>query len=113
MLPVIHAIEGGSVGTIHQDANGTADLGLMQVNTIWIPALAARARLTPQETETRLVNDACFNIAASALILRTYLAETNNALLPAIGDYHSHTPALNTAYSALAERKAQELFAGP
>ncbi len=113
VLPVIQAIEGGSVGTIHQDSNGTADLGVMQVNTIWIPALAARAGLTQAETEQHLVYDPCFNIAASALILRSYLAETDNALLPAIGDYHSHTPALNTAYAALAESKARELFAGP
>jgi hypothetical protein len=113
VLPVIQAIEGGTVGMIHQDSNGTADLGVMQVNTLWVPALAARAGLTAQATEQRLIGDPCFNIAASALILRTYLAQTDNALLPAIGDYHSHTPALNTAYVAMAENKARELFAGP
>jgi hypothetical protein len=110
VLPVIQAIEGGSVGMVRPDTNGTADLGVMQVNTIWIPALAARAGLSDAQTEHRLIDDPCFNIAAAALILRTYLAETDGALLPAIGDYHSHTPALNTAYTALAERKARELF---
>jgi soluble lytic murein transglycosylase-like protein len=113
VLPVVHAIEGGAVGTVRQDSNGTADLGVMQINTIWVPALAARAGLSEAATEQRLIEDPCFNIAASALILRSYLAEANGALLPAIGDYHSHTPALNTAYAALAERKARELFAGP
>lgn len=111
VLPVIQSIEGGSVGTIRPDQNGTADLGVMQINTIWVPALSARAGLTPTETAHRLVYDPCFNIAASALILRSYLAETNGALLPAIGDYHSHTPALNNAYTAMAENKARELFA--
>jgi hypothetical protein len=112
VLPVIQAIEGGTVGMVRPDTNGTADLGVMQVNTIWVPALAARAGLSQAETERQLIDDPCFNIAAAALILRTYLYETNGALLPAIGDYHSHTPALNTAYTALAERKARQLFTG-
>jgi soluble lytic murein transglycosylase-like protein len=110
VLPVIQAIEGGSVGTVRPDANGTADLGVMQVNTIWVPPLAARAGLTLAAARQRLVDDPCFNIAASALILKVYLAQTNGALLPAIGDYHSHTPALNTAYTAQAEQKARQLF---
>lgn len=110
VLPVIQSIEGGAPGMIRPDSNGTADLGVMQVNTIWIPALANHARLSEAQTKTLLINDACFNIAAAALILRTYLAEEHGDLLPALGDYHSHTPALNTAYTALAERKAGELF---
>lgn len=112
VLPVIQSLEGGAPGLVHQDANGTADLGVMQVNTIWVPALAARARLSQAETRNRLINDSCFNIAAAALILRGYLAETHGALLPAVGDYHSHTPALNGSYTALAIRRAGEMFAG-
>jgi hypothetical protein len=110
VLPVIHAIEGGTVGTITRDANGTADLGVMQVNTLWIPAIAAQAHMTPAATQNHLVNDPCFNIAAAALILRVYLRETNGALLPAIGDYHSHTPPLNQAYQLKAEATARFLF---
>lgn len=110
VLPVIQEIEGGAVGVVHQNTNGTEDLGVMQVNTIWIPMLAARARFSEAETRARLVNDACFNIAAAALILRGYLKETHGALLPAIGDYHSHTPALNDAYASKAEIAAEHLF---
>jgi hypothetical protein len=110
ILPVIHAIEGGAAGTVTQDANGTADLGVMQVNSLWIPAIAAQARMTEAAARNHLVNDACFNIAAAALILRVYLRETNGALLPAIGDYHSHTPPLNQAYQSKAEAVARTLF---
>lgn len=110
VLPVIQSIEGGAPGMIIPDANGTADLGVMQVNTIWLPALSQRSGLSTQDTETRLINDPCFNIAAAALILRNYLAQEHGNLLPAIGDYHSHTPTLNTNYTQLAERKARELF---
>jgi hypothetical protein len=111
VLPVIQKIEGGAVGVVHQNDNGTQDLGVMQVNTIWVPALAARSGFSEAETKKRLIDDPCFNIAAAALILRGYLAETHGALLPAIGDYHSHTPALNGAYKALAEDMARRLFA--
>ena len=110
ILPVIHAIEGGATGMIRPDSNGTADLGVMQVNTIWIPALAVKARLSGAQTESRLIADPCFNIAASALILRVYLAEDHGDLMTAIGDYHSHTPALMNDYEALAERTARRLF---
>ncbi len=111
VLPVIQKIEGGTVGITHQNSNGTQDLGVMQVNTIWVPALAERAGFSEAETRRRLIDDPCFNIAAAALILRGYLAQTHGALLPAIGDYHSHTQALNGAYMALAEDTARRLFA--
>ena len=111
VLPVIQKIEGGSAGIVTQDTNGTEDFGVMQVNSIWIGPLATRARLPEDITRQRLIDDPCFNIAAAALILQTYLAETHGALLLAIGDYHSHTPGLNAAYVAQAERKAVQLFA--
>jgi hypothetical protein len=110
ILPVIQHIEGGAVGMVRPDDNGTADLGVMQVNTIWIPEIAARARLSEAVTAEKLVRDPCFNIAAAALILRVYLAETHGALLPAIGDYHSHTLLLNRAYTLQAEAAARKLF---
>lgn len=113
VLPVIHALEGGAVGSVHANANGTDDLGVMQVNTIWIPALAARAGLSAVQTRDHLTNDACFNIAAAALILRTYMMETDGALLPAIGDYHSHTPLLNATYQMQAVHVAGEMFGAP
>lgn len=112
ILPVIQHIEGGRVGLVRPDTNGTDDLGVMQVNTIWVPAIAARARLSPDVTERKLINDPCFNIAAAAVILRVYLKQDGGALLPAIGDYHSHTFSLNRAYTLRAEAAAGRLF-GP
>jgi len=112
ILPVIQYIEGGRVGLVRPDTNGTDDLGVMQVNTIWVPALAGRARLSPAVTERALITDPCFNIAAAAVILRLYLRQDGGALLPAIGDYHSHSWALNRAYTLRAEAAAGRLF-GP
>ncbi len=110
VLPVIQVIEGGDIGTSRQDANGTQDLGPMQGNTVWLSSLAARAGLSEAETRARLLNEPCFNIAAAALVLKTYLEQEHGALLPAIGDYHSHRAAPHDAYVAKAEDTALRLF---
>jgi len=112
VLVVIQHIEGGAPGLVRPDRNGTADLGVMQVNTIWVDEIAAQARLPPRVAERKLIGDPCFNIAAAGLIMRWYLNQDGGALLPAIGDYHSHTPALNRAYTRRAEDEAARLF-GP
>ncbi len=110
ILPAIQHIEGGRVGLVRPDTNGTDDLGVMQINTIWVPAIAARAGMSPAVTERALINDPCFNIAAAAVILRVYLRQEGGTLLPAIGDYHSHSRALNRVYTLQAEAAARRLF---
>ena len=42
VLPAIRAVEGGAVGTVSQNRDGSQDLGLMQINTRWLPVLAQR-----------------------------------------------------------------------
>ncbi len=109
-LPAIQAVEGGRPGLIHVNQNGTSDLGVMQVNTIWIGPLANFARMQPQAVRTRLVDDPCFNIAAAGAILRAYLREANGDLMTAVRFYHSHTPELGEAYLAKVLRSARILF---
>jgi hypothetical protein len=111
VLPSIQAVEGGRVGMMHMNANQTADLGLMQVNTTWIRPLASYAHMPSQTVAERLINDPCFNIAASAAIMRVYLNETHGNLMTAIGYYHSHTPALSIAYQQKVLSAAVTLFA--
>ena len=112
VLPSIQAVEGGAPGVVHHDTDGTADLGVMQVNTLWVRPLALLTGLTPAAVQARLLGDACFNIAAAAAILRAYLNRTHDLML-AIGDYHSHTPALNQAYQLEVLAQARRLFVGP
>jgi hypothetical protein len=110
VLPSIQAVEGGRIGLVHANANGTADLGLMQVNTIWIVPLARYARLMPGQVADRLVHDGCFNIAAAAAIMRVYLTEAHGNLMLAIGHYHSHTPDLSRDYQERVLSAARALF---
>lgn len=109
-LPAIYAVEGGAVGVVSPNTNGTADLGVMQINTIWLPDIARAAKLPVDKVKDRLINDACFNIAAAGAILRMYLNEERGDLMRAIGNYHSHTPALNAAYQERVLSAAARLF---
>lgn len=110
VLPSIQAVEGGAPGTVHRNADGSFDLGVMQVNTLWVGPIAARIHETPDAVLARLTNDACFNIAAAALILRGYLNETHGDLMQAVGDYHSHTKLLNLAYRSHVVAVASAMF---
>ena len=110
VLPSIHVVEGGAVGTVARNVDGTEDLGVMQVNTLWLDRLAYLSRLPAPEVRRRLVFDPCFNIAAAGVIMRTYLDETGGDLMLAVGDYHSHTPALNRGYQARVLGAARRLF---
>jgi len=110
VLPSIQAVEGGRPGLVHMNANETADLGIMQVNTAWIQPLAQYARMVPDAVADHLINDPCFNIAAAAAIMRLYLTEAHGNLLAAVGYYHSHTPALSAAYQQKVLAAAVTLF---
>ncbi len=112
VLPSIQAVEGGGPGVVHRNTDGSSDLGVMQINTLWLPLLARYTRLDAAEVRERLLNRACFNIAAAGLILRTYLDETRGDLMQAIGNYHSHTPLLNQGYQAKVRNSAAAMF-GP
>jgi soluble lytic murein transglycosylase-like protein len=111
VLPSIHAIEGGRVGLMHSNSDGSTDLGVMQINTLWVAPLARITGLPEVNVRDRLLNDPCFNIAAAGRIMRIYLNETKGDLLRAVGDYHSHTPVLNQSYQAKVLDAARAMFA--
>ena len=113
VLPSIQSVEGGQIGSVGRNADGSEDLGVMQVNTLWLAPLARLSRLPGPEVRRRLVEEPCFGIAAAGAILRLYLDETNGDLMLAIGDYHSHTPALNQHYRLAVMQAAFRLFVRP
>ena len=110
VLPAIQHVEGGQPGLARMNNNGTEDLGIMQINTIWLPYLSTYTRLSQAEVRDRLLNRACFNIAAAGLVMRIYLDETGGDLMRAVGNYHSHTTVLNQNYQAKVMRSAALLF---
>ncbi len=109
-LPSIQAVEGGQVGMVHPNTDGSADLGVMQINTVWVVPIARVLHETPAQVSVRLIHDACFSIAAAGDILKLHYLERHDWML-AIGDYHSHTPLLNTSYQVMVSNRAALLFA--
>ena len=113
VLPAIQAVEGGRVGLSRTNANGSEDLGLMQVNSLWLPLLARHTGLAQDAVRTRLVHDGCFNIEIAGAIMRLYLRESRGDLLAAVGNYHSHTPLRHQAYQQKVIGAAIRMFEIP
>jgi Transglycosylase SLT domain len=110
VLPAIHAVEGGAPGIVHRNIDGSEDLGVMQVNTLWLAPLSRLTHLSETEVRNRLMERPCFNIAAAGAILRSYVNEAHGDLLLAVGDYHSHTPTLRLTYELHVLRAARAMF---
>jgi hypothetical protein len=113
VLPSIQVVEGGRVGSVAFNANGSEDLGVMQVNTVWLRSLARYIGVSTNIVRDRLIRESCFNIAAAGAILRTYLNEERGDLMRAVGDYHSHTPIRNAFYQNRVMAAATTLFVRP
>ena len=110
VLPAIQAVEGGRPGTVSRNTNGSEDLGIMQINTLWLPYLARYTKLPEAEVRERLIHQTCFNIAAAGLVFRTYLDEAQGDLMRAVGNYHSRTPDLHLSYREKVRGAAERLF---
>ncbi|WP_458094235.1 lytic transglycosylase domain-containing protein [Roseomonas sp. WA12] len=110
VLPSIHSVEGGRPGLIMTNTNGSEDYGVMQINSVWLPALVRYTGLDRAEVRKRLIDRPCFNIAAAGLILRTHLDASGGDLMRAVGNYHSHTPVLHQSYRARVVGAATRLF---
>ena len=113
VLPSIQAVEGGWPGIVSRNTNGTQDLGLMQVNSRWVPAMAAYFRVSPPVARERLIDDPCFNIAAAGAIMRTYMNEAGGDVVRAVGYYHSHNPEHAIPYQYKVINAASGLYGGP
>jgi len=75
---------------INKNSNGTFDIGLMQINTIWKPVLG--------EERWKYLGDACYNTKTGAWILATCMNRYGYNW-KAIGCYNSQTPEKSEAYS--------------
>lgn len=97
VLVGIYKAEGGKVGQEVRNTNGTADLGPMQINTIWLPQLAGKWGVSENTARKWVRDDACTNVGVAAWILRGHIEETGS-LSQAIAHYHSKTNRHGTKY---------------
>lgn len=82
--------EGGWIGAEVRNANGSHDLGPLQVNSWWVPKIAKVLDRSPEHIRYWLRYDPCFNVQAARWIFLSALRGTKD-YWGAIGVYHSPT----------------------
>lgn len=91
--------EGGWLGAEVRNANGSHDLGPLQVNSWWVPKIADAIGRPEVQVRWWLIHDACFNVRAARWIFLSALMATGE-YWRAVGAYHSPTSWRQMRYSA-------------
>ncbi len=95
---ILLSVEGGSLGHVSQNTNGTVDVGPMQVNTIWVPVVARHWGATTIDTYAALRDNFCANVEAGTWILRQAMDQAHGDFWEGVGFYHSHDPRYKADY---------------
>jgi hypothetical protein len=103
LLVLVLAVESGRVGEVSKNANGTYDMGPMQINSFWLPLLTKMGL-----SEKTVTDNGCVNLAVGAWILRSHL-KRSKSLPQALSDYHSLNPERGKKYLRAAKRKLKNL----
>jgi hypothetical protein len=99
MIGIMH-VEAGHVGQeVGPNNNGTYDLGPMQVNSLWLPALARHWNVDQKTAKTWVRDNGCVNVHVAAWILKQKITEAGY-LYGGIARYHSATPAHGQRYAS-------------
>ena len=89
--------------SVHENSNGTFDVGLMQINTIW--------KMTLGEERWRFLGDACYNTKTGAWILALCISKYGYNW-KAIGCYNSQTPEKSEIYAKRVFSQLERLKSG-
>lgn len=95
---VIRAIlkqEGGKVGTMSQNTNGSYDLGPMQINTINLSLISKKY---PFLNWKHITYNPCINIMVGTWFLQQKIKNRGGVIWEGVGDYHSVTPSKRSVY---------------
>lgn len=91
---------------IHKNANGSVDVGLMQINSQWWP------RLTQAGFDTAWLYDPCYNVMFGSWILAQNVAR-RGMTWEAVGAYHSPTDWRARQYSMLIATRLARILRQP
>ena len=111
VLVVLLNVEGGALGRVSRNTNGTVDIGPIQLNTVNLPDVAAHWHATIGDTYKAVRDNFCANVEAGAWVLRQYLDEAKGDFWEGVGYYHSHTPEHKTRYLRAVLRQVLRLRA--
>lgn len=101
--------EGGWIGAEVRNTNGSHDLGPLQINSWWVPKIAALVSRPAGDVRAWLQSDPCFNVAAARWILLSAL-QTTGDFWRAVGVYHSPTGWRQKRYALNVARHMQRRF---
>ena len=91
--------EAGWIGAEVPNTNGSHDLGPLQINSWWVPRIAALVGRPERHVRYWLRYDACFNAEAARWVFLSALRTTGN-YWTAVGVYHSPTASRQRRYTA-------------
>ena len=109
VLALLIRVEAGRLGAVSQNANGTVDIGPMQVNDTWLGKIAGHWRTSSEAAYRALRDNFCANVESGAWILHQALNEARGSLWEGVAIYHSHTPARRLEYMKLVYEQAMRL----
>ena len=112
VLLMLLQVEGGRLGEVSGNRNGTVDIGPFQVNEIWLPAVARHWGMTVEDAFPILRDNFCGNADAAAWVLRGALADAHGDVWEGVGRYHSARSDLKAAYLRRVLAAARRLRAG-
>lgn len=112
LIVAVLNVEGGTVGRVSRNKNGSFDMGPMQVNSVWLPALAqAHFRGDAEAALARLRDDGCYNLHVGAWILRRNIDGAGGDVAEGVGRYHSRTEVHKRRYQAKIGASLRKLWA--
>jgi len=101
--------EGGWIGAEVPNTNGSHDLGVLQVNSGWLPHLARLMGKPPEQIRYWLRFDPCFNTQVGRWIFVSALRQTRD-YWKAVGLYHSPTGWRQRRYAASVASHLRDRF---
>lgn len=107
VIRAIVNVEGGKIGTISKNSNGSYDLGVMQINTIHLKDIKKKY---PKIGWRELTYNPCINIAIGTSILSQRISGSSNYWL-GVASYHSKTPKYRNRYLAKVKSAVADLVA--
>ncbi|MBU2708720.1 lytic transglycosylase domain-containing protein [Zooshikella marina] len=93
-LLALWMVEGGQIGTVSKNTNGTNDYGPFQTNTVWVKKLKKDFGITAE----MLTDDFCLSARTAAYILRYEINLAGGSFWDGVGHYHSRTPKYKYKY---------------
>lgn len=90
--------EAGWIGAQVPNTNGTYDLGILQINSSWVPSVARLVQRPQAQVRHWLQFDPCFNTETARWLFLTALSQTHD-FWKAVGIYHSPTAKLQKKYA--------------